>query len=63
MGDRNMTGKREDARTRFLLVAESKYEERGLPNGKTSSFKPVKPANVSRPQNVKVPPPPKYSRD
>jgi len=42
---------------------DSKYVEKGVSSGKGPSFKPSKPANISRPQNVKVPPPPKYNRD
>lgn len=43
------------------MAFDSKYVEKSASGGKTSNFKPVKPANISRPQNVKVPPPPKYS--
>ena len=31
--------------------------ERSYSSDKQSSFKPTKPADISRPQNIKVPPP------
>jgi len=41
---------------------DSKNGEKSMSGSKPGSFKPVKPGNISRPQNVKVPPPPKYER-
>ena len=41
------------------LQMQHAFDSKNGEQGKTSSFKPSKPANISRPENVKMPPPPK----
>jgi hypothetical protein len=58
-----MTGDGVSFRERGTAWAfDSKYVEKGESSGKGPSFKPSKPANISRPQNVKMPPLPRSNK-
>lgn len=57
-GDRNQTNRQ--MANDSMNIHRGKIEK-GVSSDKTGGFQPVKPASVSRPQNVKVPPPPPRS--
>lgn len=49
-------------RTGKAMTFDSKYGEKSASGSGATTFRPSKPANISRPQNVRMPPPPKSNK-